>query len=162
MRIVPLALALAIAALPLISNAQAQAEAPTQGVAADEQIVLKQVMTDKRTVYAKNLGLSESESRAFWPVYDEYEAKAKKLDDRFLENLNNFANKYDTLTDADAKAVLKEKMAIEKERAALKQTYTSKIAKVLPPKKALRYAQIETRVETMIRSNVYTLIPLAN
>jgi Spy/CpxP family protein refolding chaperone len=158
MRFVPLALALAVTAMPLAAHAQAQ----TQGVAADEQVVLRQVMTDKRSVYAKNLGLTESESRAFWPIYDEYEAAAKKLDDRFLENLNNFANKYDTLTDVDAKAVLKEKMAIEKDRMALKQKYTAKVAKVLPPKKALRYAQIETRVETIVRSNVYSLIPLAN
>lgn len=160
MRIVSLALALAVTAFPVL--AFAQAAAPTEGVAADEQIVLRQVMTDKRAVYAKNLGLTESESRAFWPVYDEYEAAAKKLDDRFLENINNFANKYDTLSDADAKAVLKEKMAIEKDRMALKQKYTDKVAKVLPPKKALRYAQIETRVETIVRSNVYSLIPLAN
>ncbi|HEX7373992.1 MAG TPA: hypothetical protein VF277_03405 [Steroidobacteraceae bacterium] len=158
MRFAPLALALVAAALPLVGHAQAQ----TQGVAADEQIVLRQVMTDKRAVYAKNLGLSDSESRAFWPIYDEYEAAAKKLDDRFLENLNDYANKYDTLTDADAKAVLKEKMSIEKDRMALKQKYTARVAKALPPKKALRYAQIETRVETIVRSNVYTLIPLAN
>jgi Spy/CpxP family protein refolding chaperone len=158
MRIVPLALALAVTVFPLVSFAQE----PTQGVAADEQVVLRQVMTDKRAVYAKNLGLTESESRAFWPVYDEYEAAAKKIDDRFLQNVDNFANKYDSLSEADAKAVLKEKMAIEKDRMALKQKYTAKVAKVLPPKKALRYAQIETRVETIIRSNVYTLIPLAN
>ena len=158
MRFVPLALALAVTAMPLAVRAQAA----TQGVAADQQIVLRQVMTDKRAVYAKNLGLSEAESRAFWPVYDEYEAAAKKLDDRFLENLNRYAEKYDTLSDADAKAVLQEKMAIEKDRMALKQKYTAKVAKVLPPKKALRYAQIETRVETIVRSNVYTLIPLAN
>jgi len=156
MRIVPLALALAVAAFPLISQAQ------TQSVAADQQIVLKQILNDKRAVYAKNLGLSDSESRAFWPIYDDYEAKRKKLDDRFLANLNDFANKYDTLTDADAKKVLTEKMSIEKERDALKQTYTNKVAKVLPPKKALRYAQIETRVEAELRSQVYTLIPLAN
>jgi Spy/CpxP family protein refolding chaperone len=156
MRIVPLALALAVTAFPFVAHAQ------TQGTAADEQVVIKQVMNDKRAVYAKNLGLTDSESRAFWPVYDDYEAKTKKLDDRFVENVNKFADKYDTLTDADAKAVLKEKMAIEKERASLKQTYTAKVAKVLPPKKALRYAQIESRVETIVRSNVYSLIPLAN
>jgi Spy/CpxP family protein refolding chaperone len=156
MRIVPLALALAVTAFPFVSHAQ------TQGTAADEQVVIKQVMNDKRAVYAKNLGLTDSESRAFWPVYDDYEAKTKKLDDRFIQNVNKFAEKYDTLSDADAKAVLKEKMAIEKERAALKQTYTAKVAKVLPPKKALRYAQIESRVETIVRSNVYSLIPLAN
>jgi hypothetical protein len=158
MRFASLAFALVVTALPVAARAQT----PTEGVAADEQIVLRQVMTDKRSVYAKNLGLTESESRAFWPIYDEYEAAAKKLDDRFLENLNHYADKYETLTDEDAKGVLKEKMSIEKDRMALKQKYTAKVAKVLPAKKALRYAQIETRVETIVRSNVYTLIPLAN
>jgi hypothetical protein len=156
MKLVPLALALIVTALPLASQAQ------QSGVAADEQVVLKQVLNDKRAVFANNLGLEDSESRAFWPVYDEYEGKAKKLDDRFLALLDNYANKYGSLTDADAAAMLKEKMAIEKDRAALKQTYTKKVAKVLPAKKALRYAQIETRVETLLRSQLYSIIPLAN
>jgi hypothetical protein len=156
MKLVPLALALIVTALPLASQAQ------QSGVAADEQVVLKQVLNDKRAVFANNLGLEDSESRAFWPIYDEYEGKAKKLDDRFLALLDNYANKYGSLTDADAAAMLKEKMAIEKDRAALKQTYTKKVAKVLPAKKALRYAQIETRVETLLRSQLYSIIPLAN
>ena len=156
MKLVPLALALIVTALPLASQAQ------QSGVAADEQVVLKQVLNDKRAVFANNLGLEDSESRAFWPVYDEYEGKAKKLDDRFLALLDNYANKYDSLTDADAGSLLKEKMAIEKDHAALKQEYTKKVAKVLPAKKALRYAQIETRVETLLRSQLYSIIPLAN
>ena len=57
--------------------------------------------------------------------------------------------------------MLKTKMQIEKDRMALKQTYTQKIAKVLPAVKALRYAQLETRIENMIRRDVYGLIPLA-
>ena len=86
----------------------------------------------------------------------------KKVNDRFLTNLNRFVENYDTLSESDAAAVLKEKMAIEKERETLKQQYTGKVAKVLPPKKALRYAQIETRVDNMLRREVYSLIPLAN
>lgn len=155
MKLGPLLLALAVTAVPTLSLAQA-------GTATDEQILLKQLMTDKKAVYAKNLDLTGTEAEKFWPIYDEYEAKVKKLDDRFLANLNTFAEKYDSLSDADAAAVLKEKMAIEKDRMALKQEYTKKIAKVLPPKKALRYAQVETRVENMVRRDVYGLIPLAN
>ena len=155
MKLAPLALALVVTALPLTSHAQ------EQGVAADQQIVLKQVLADRRAVFAKNLGLTESESRAFWPVYDEYEAKAKKIDDRYLAMLDDYAAKYETLTDADAGPMLKERLAIEKERFALKQQYTKKVAKVLPGKKALRYAQIESRIETILRSQMLSLIPLA-
>jgi hypothetical protein len=112
-------------------------------------------------VYAANLGMTDAESAKFWPIYDEYEAKVKPLQDRFLANVDNFAAKYDTLSEADAAAILKEKMAIEEARAALKQTYTKKIEKVLPPKKALRYAQLETRIDLINQRNVYGLLPLA-
>jgi len=155
MRFAPLAVALFIAAVPTIAPAQ------DTGLAADEQILLKQVNTDKKAVFAANLGLTEEESAKFWPIYDEYESKQKPLQDRFLANLNSFAAKYETLTDADAAAMLAEKMAIEKQRDALRQAYTKKIAKVLPGRKALRYAQLETRINLLLGRNVYTLIPLA-
>ena len=124
----------------------------TQSVKADEQIILKQVMTDKRAVYAQNLQLTDAESHAFWPIYDEYEGKAKKLNDEFLALVDDYAAKFGAMTDADATAMLKKKMQIEKDREALKQAYTKKVAKVLPPVKALRYAQIETRLDNMTPS----------
>jgi Spy/CpxP family protein refolding chaperone len=156
MKLAPLAVALCVTALPVLAQAQ------DAGLATDEQILLKQVMTDRKAVYANNLNLTEVESAKFWPIYDEYEAKVKKVNDRFLANLNRFVENYETLSESGAAEVLKEKMAIEKEREALKQEYTGKVAKVLPPKKALRYAQIETRVDNMLRRDVYSLIPLAN
>lgn len=155
MKFAPLAVALMMLAAPQLSQAQ------DPGLATDEQILIKQVMTDKKAVLATNLGLTEEESTRFWPIYDAYEAAQKPLADRLMANINNFAVKYDTLTDADAAAMLKEKMAIEKEGAALKQKYTAKIAKVLPAKKALRYAQLETRIQILVQRNIYSLIPLA-
>jgi hypothetical protein len=159
MRLAPLALALFVTSLPLMSSAQVAV--PDTVPTADEQILLNRVMTDKRSVYAHNLNMTEAESKAFWPIYDEYEAKVKKLDDRFLALVNEFAEKYDTLTDKDAKSMLDEKMAIEAKRMALKQEYTKKIEGVLPSVKALRYSQLETRIEILVRRNVYGLIPLA-
>jgi len=155
MRFGPLAIALLVTAFSPIVQAQ------DTGLASDEQILIKQVNTDKKAVYAANLGLTEEESTKFWPIYDEYEAKVKPLQDRFVANINNFAERYDTLTDADAAVILKEKMAIEKEREALKQQYTKKVEKALPGKKALRYAQLETRIQILIARDVYGLLPLA-
>jgi Spy/CpxP family protein refolding chaperone len=155
MRLAPLALSLAFAVLPMTSLAQ------QSGLASDEQVLLKQVNTDKKALYAANLGLTEEESAKFWPIYDEYERAVKPYQDRLLANVNNFAVKYDTLTDVDAAAMLKEKMAIEKGREELKQKYTAKVAKVLPPKKALRYAQLETRIQLLYARDLYSLIPLA-
>ena len=154
MRFLPFAALLVLAAMPQLAMSQ-------EGMKADEQILLQQVMTDRRAVYASNLGLTDSESRAFWPIYDEYEAKVKKLNDRFLDLVNRYVADYEKLSDKEAADMLKEKMAIEKERMDLKQAYTKKVAKALPAKKALRYAQIETRIDNMLRRDVYGLIPLA-
>ena len=159
MRIVSLATALVVlAAVPFVVHAQQEQDSSTR---ADEQIILKQVMTDKRAVYTQALKLTDEESRKFWPVYDEYEAKVKKLDDRFLQLVNDFAAKYSSMTDADAKQMLETKMKIERERMDLKQSYTKKVATVLPATKALRYAQLETRIDNELRRNVYNMIPLA-
>ena len=155
MKFAPLAIAVLVTSFAPALHAQGS------GLASDEQILLKQVNTDIKALYATNLGLTEEESARFWPIFNEYQAKKKPLQDRFLANVNHFAEKYDGMTDADAAALLKEKMAIEKEGEALKQKYTAKITKELPPKKALRYAQLESRVQNLVSRNVYTLIPLA-
>jgi hypothetical protein len=155
MRFAPLAIALLVTSFAPALHAQ------DSGLASDEQILLKQVNTDIKAVFAANLGLTEEESARFWPVFNEYQAKRKPLQDRLLANVNRFAEKYDALTDADAAVMLKEKMAIERDSAALRQKYTAKIAKVLPAKKALRYAQLETRIQNLLARNLYSLIPLA-
>ena len=154
MRIASLALALVVAACPLVAQAQS-------GVKTDEQIIIKQVQSDRRAVYAQNLNLTDSESRVFWPIYDEYEAAAKKLTDKRLAMLDEYAAKYDALTDADADRLLAVRMQIDKETLALKQKYAKKIQKALPSLKALRYVQLQDRIDNMLASQAYAIIPLA-
>jgi hypothetical protein len=159
MRILTLAVALVATACPLLASAQDES-AQVESVRADEQIILSQIMTDKRAVYTQALRLTDDESRAFWPVYDEYEAKVKKVDDRFIQLINDFASKYTTMTDADAQQMLSAKMKIDRERMDLQQAYTKKIAKALPAIKALRYAQVETRIDNELQRKVMELVPI--
>lgn len=150
-----LALALIMAASPLASFAQ------DTGTSADEQVLLKRIQTDKRGVYVQYMNLTEAESKAFWPLYDNYEFDLKKLDDRAVALMNDYAAKYDTLTDAQAASMLKSRMSLEQQRVALKAKYMGQFAKVLPGKKALRFAQIESRIDNLQRRNFYSIIPLA-
>ena len=154
MKIAPLALALALLATPAVLPVQAQ------GLVADEQIILKQIMTDKRAVYSQAMKLTDEESRTFWSVYDEYEAEVKKVDDRFIRLVNDYAAKYSTMTDADARQMLAAKMKIDRERLDLQQAYTKKIARAVPAIKGLRYAQVESRIDNELQRKVMQLIPL--
>ena len=168
MRISLLVIALAASAFPLVARAwnenpqgNSDQAAQTQSVRVDEQIILGQIMTDKRAVYAQALGLTDDESHVFWPIYDEYEAKVKTFDDRLIRLIDEYAAKYSTMTDADAKQMLTAKMKLDRDRMDLQQAYTKKIAKAVPVIKALRYAQVESRIDNELQRKLMQLIPLA-
>lgn len=131
------------------------------GTTSDEQVLLQQYQADKRAVYAENLNLTDDEAKAFWPVYDQYEAELSKLDHRFVELINDYAAKYDTLTDEQAAGMLKERLAIDDKRGELRVTYCERVAKVLPGRKALRFAQLDARIRNAQLRNIYSIIPLA-
>ena len=127
MRFVSLALAIAAAAVATPGLAAAQ-----EGVKADEQIIISQIQTDRRAVYAQNLELTEQESKAFWPIYDEFEGAMKKVTDARLELLNQYAEKYDALGEADAKQMLGRRLELDKQAFALRQKYAKKVQQALP------------------------------
>jgi hypothetical protein len=154
MRLASFALAFAIVAAPQVALAQ-------DSVKADEQILIKQIQTDRRAVYAQNLGLTDDESKAFWPIYDEYEAAMKKITDARLELLDQYAAKYDALTDADAKDMLATRNKLDTEAFTLRQKYAKKVQQAIPSVKALRYVQLQDRIDNVIAGNLYTLIPIA-
>ena len=156
MRFVSLALAIAVAAVATPGLAPAQ-----EGVKADEQILIKQIQTDRRAVYAQNLELTEQESKAFWPIYDEFEGAMKKITDARLELLNEYAEKYDALNDADAKQMLGRRLQLDQQAFALRQKYAKKVQQALPSVKALRYVQLQDRIDNLLAGNMYSLIPLA-
>jgi hypothetical protein len=154
-----LVVALVAIASPVLVNSQDVSDR-VQGTRANEQIVLSQIMTDKRAVYARAMQLTDEESRGFWLVYDEYEARVKKVDDRFIQLVDDYTARYSTLTDADAQRMLAAKLKIDRERMALQQAYTKKIASVLPAIKALRYAQVESRIDNELQRKVMQLVPI--
>jgi Spy/CpxP family protein refolding chaperone len=158
MRFVSLAIVVALAGLASPQLARAQQDG---GAKADEQIVIKQLQTDRRAVYAQNLELTDAESTAFWPVYDEFEAEMKKITDARLELLNQYAEKYDALDEAAAKQMLGRRLELDKQAFALRQKYAKKVQQVLPSVKALRYVQLQDRIDNILAGNMYSLIPLA-
>jgi hypothetical protein len=154
MRIASLALALVVAASPLVANAQ-------QGVKTDEQIVIKQVQTDRRAVLTATLRLTEEESRVFWPIYDKYELEMKKVTDQRLAMLDQYAAKYDALTDADADVMLNTRSKLDEQAMKIRVKYAKQIQKALPSVKALRYVQVQDRIDNILAGEMFSLIPLA-
>jgi len=50
---------------------------------------------------------------------------------------------------------------LERERLELKNTYAQKFGKILPPKKVMRYFQLENKIEANLIHQLSRMAPLA-
>jgi hypothetical protein len=115
--------------------------------------------SEKKVVFAENMWLTDEESKAFWPVYNEYEAELTKINDRVLKLLREYADTYDTLTDDQARAYVEESFDIRAKKLSLRKSYAKKLAKVIPQKKVFRFFQLEYAIEAMVNFSITAELP---
>ena len=63
------------------------------------EIVKEKIRTDKKLFIATNLQLTESEAKAFWPIYEAYQAEFGKLVEREIKLIEKFAANFETMSD---------------------------------------------------------------
>ncbi len=150
LRLVVVALAMCIA-IPAVAQ-----DKP----ASNMEILREKIQADKKLLVSTNMGLTEKEAQAFWPVYDSYQKDLGLLNGRLLVLIQDFAKTYQEMTDDAAKKLVREYLAIEGDRVKLKQAYLPKLRQALPEKKVARYLQIENKIEAVIRYELADQIPL--
>lgn len=126
------------------------------------QILRDKLRADKKWVVATNMELTESEAKAFWPIYEAYQKDLQKINRRVVNLLEiyaaDFRNK--SLTDEKAKKLIDEALSIEQAEADLKSAYAPKLGKVLPVRKVARYLQIENKIRAVIKYDIAQGVPL--
>ncbi|MGH7478235.1 MAG: hypothetical protein ACREJ8_01410 [Candidatus Methylomirabilales bacterium] len=124
------------------------------------QIVRDKVAADKRLFIATNMGLTESEAKAFWPVYESYQGELAQIEARAGRLLEEYARTYRAMSDQVAKKLLDEFLAIEADRLKLRQAYLPRFRKALPDTKVGRYYQLENKIHAVVSYDLAWLIPL--
>ena len=127
----------------------------------EAEIARANIQAQKKEIVAANMQLTDAESKAFWPVYNEFQNGLRQINDKLGAVIGDFAKNYNTMTDAKAAEILNGYLAAEKERLVLKEKYVPKFKKVLPMIKVTRYYQIENKLEAMVRYQLVKEIPLA-
>ena len=150
-------LGLSFATMVVVAQASVQAQS-----ASNMDILREKLKADKKLLIAENLGLTDAESSAFWPIYDEYQKELEGINQRLGRTVQSYANEYNasTLTDDKAKALMNEALAIEEAEVALKKKYLARLEGVIPAMKAVRYLQMENKIRALVRYDLSTQIPL--
>ena len=132
-------------------------------VSEDFEKVREKMQKQKDEVITAEMTLTESESKAFWPLYREYQEALRTLQDRSFLLLAGYAREREneTFTDRKATALLDEYLDIEREGLWLKRTYMDKFGKILPAGKVMRYFQLENKIAAMINYQMTQGVPLA-
>jgi hypothetical protein len=148
----------AIACALLVSTASALQDNPANNM----QILTEKIKADKKLVVASNMGLTESEAKAFWPVYDAYQKDLAELNGQLRKLIETYAGYYNssTLTDAKAKELTDGTIAIETAELELKKSYLPKLYAVLPAVKVARYIQIENKIRAIVKLEIAAQVPL--
>ena len=124
------------------------------------QVVIEKLQADKKLLMADTMELTETEAKAFWPVYGNYQKQLKNLFDRLIKVVEKYAENYETMSDEDLKGLLAEYLAIEREHLMLMESYLPKFRKILSEKKVFLYYQLENKIEAGMNTFLAEQIPL--
>jgi hypothetical protein len=127
----------------------------------DVQQLIAQVQSDKAAIVISSLQLTDAETRAFTPIYDEYQAERKKLAERRINTLNKFAANYGSMTDKAAEGILKEWFKIKEDDVDLVKKFAKRFERVIPATKVLRFVQVENKLDNVIELEATRVVPLA-
>ena len=119
--------------------------------------------SNKKALVALNLKLTETEDKAFWPIYESYQKDIDKVNERLINLIKDYAKEYKarSLTDEKAKQLISDYIVIEEDLLKLKKSYLEKVSAVIPDKKMMTYFQLENKIQAIIRFDVAINIPLA-
>ena len=102
---------------------------------------------------------SDSQSDAFWKLYDEYETARKELGKERIVLLEQYAEQYENMTAEQADASTTKALELQKKTDKLIATYYKKVKAVSDGLVATQFYQVESYILTGIRMELLDGIP---
>jgi hypothetical protein len=150
------AAALAVAFIFITIFSAAAQNAPSQ-----KQLNIEAMRAERKAVVGANMPMTKDEEKAFWPLYDVYEAQMDKIEERHIKEVRAFVASYDTLTDADATKKLDEVMSIQQARLNVQKAYIPKFRAVLSSIQTTRFFQVDSKIRALVQCQIAQMVPLA-
>jgi hypothetical protein len=124
------------------------------------ELLRSDVRTQKVAIITQMMGFTEAEDAAFWPVYREYDLELSKLGDERVKLIEEYARNYEQMSDAAADKIATRALELEGRRHELKAKYYDRFKKVLSPKTAARFLQVENQLLMIIDLQIASALPI--
>ena len=166
-----MALGLAVSVTGWVAAQQPTTPAPQPGsstpqdtdedLTSDIALTRASIQLRRQAIVTSVMDLTPTESQTFWPLYREYRMEMAKVGDRVSKLLVDYTGQYDTLTDDQARKIMKEWISIENAKMSVKSKYVSRFQKILPARKVMRFFQADNKLDAVLNSQLASIVPLA-
>ena len=135
------------------------------GDVTDMQALRKAVQTDKKALVASTLKLTDAEAKRFWPVYDSYQRDLDLTNRRRVVAVEGLLATDRAASDLYAKNFANEMMAIDEAEMKVRRSLQNRLmrgvpTRILPPKKAASYMQLESKIRAVQAYDIAANFPL--
>jgi len=133
--------------------------------ATDMQALRTAVRADKKAFVASTLKLTDAEAKRFWPIYDNYQRAVDSANQRRVVAVEGLIALDKPISDLYAKSLANDLIAADEAEIKARRTMHNRLmrgvpTRVLPPKKAARYLQLEAKIRAVLAYDVASTIPL--
>jgi hypothetical protein len=128
----------------------------------DIEMLRADLRAQRKQITAQNMTLTADEATKFWPIFEQYRQEAIKFNDERWAVIKDYAANYNTMTDAQAQEYIRKSTAVDEQLLALRMKYLPVFEKVISPKKAALWYQIDRRVDLLINLQLSAVIPMVN
>ena len=115
---------------------------------------------DKVAIITEAMRFNDHDGKVFWPVYRKYEAEVTQINDQRVALIKSYADKFTTMSDADAKAMIAQGLDFESRRTDVKKKYAKEFQKGgLSPLTVAKFLQLEHRLDLLVDLKIASELP---
>ena len=111
----------------------------------DNQEKLKRLQEQKVDFFTKRLGLTNQESKKFWPVYNDYQNRKNMISQERKNTVKYFLENSENIGEEETAELLDKYISYQKKETKLLEDYTNKFREFLPEKKVIRIFILEVQ-----------------
>jgi len=126
----------------------------------DVALLRQDLRAKAKQLITKNMQLTDAEATAFWPVYDQYAAEVRKVNDTRFGLIKQYAQVYKTMTADQADSMVKLLAEAAQTIISLRMQYLPKFQQALSGTKAALFMQLDRRLDSLGNVQMATQLPL--
>ncbi len=125
----------------------------------DVALLRTNLQAQAKQIITKNMQFTDSEAAAFWPLYDEYAAEVRKVNDTRFGLVKQYAKVYKTMTPGEADSMVKLLAEADQTIISMRMQYLPKFEQVLAGTKAALFMQLDRRLDSLFNVQIASQLP---